>query len=101
MTSNDLARFLGEKRGCNIFVFGSWLKSASPSDVDLLLVYDEARHSPSDFLQVSKLIGDMLRRYFARPVHLVRLTVREEAEVRFVEREGCVPLVDILQHGDV
>lgn len=43
-------------------------------------------------------MADLVRRAmdvdkFARPIHLSILTLMEEAEIRFVEKQGCIPIV--------
>ncbi|MEY9121752.1 hypothetical protein ABH994_003033 [Bradyrhizobium yuanmingense] len=68
-------------------------------------LFGSAQRSISDALDIDVLVvcradgvADAIRRavdvdQFTRPLHLSILTCAEEAEVRFVEKQGCIQVV--------
>jgi predicted nucleotidyltransferase len=71
----------------NWYLFGSAQEGLSDaSDIDLLVVCQTQR------------MADAVRRavdvdQLTRPIHLSILTQAEEAEIRFVKRQGCIQVV--------
>jgi predicted nucleotidyltransferase len=69
------------------YLFGSALKDlANASDIDLVVVCRTHR------------VADQVRRavnvdQFCRPLHLSILTEAEQAEIRFIEKQGCIQVV--------
>jgi predicted nucleotidyltransferase len=71
----------------NWYLFGSVQHgSSSPSDIDLLVVC--RTNEMADAVRRSVDLDQL-----ARPIHLSIFTQAEEAEVRFVDRQGCVKLI--------
>jgi hypothetical protein len=69
-----------------VFAFGSLLNADTwPADVDLLVLYENA----ADVDLVRALLAPLSS---AMPLHVLFLTSAEEAQLRFVEGEKCVPL---------
>ncbi len=79
--------------GVSVFVFGSILEGSLNSDIDLLCIYDAARISPSEVYGTLRPFFRDLEVHFGSRVHPVILTESEEAQVRFVETEGCLFVV--------
>jgi len=75
---------LGE---ANWYLFGSAKESLSnASDIDLLVVC--RTHSVADIIRHAVDVDQ-----FNRPIHLSILTDAEEAELHFVEKQGCIQLI--------
>jgi predicted nucleotidyltransferase len=69
-----------------MFVFGSLLCTESwPSDVDMLVVYENAADVARVRALLEPLHGEM-------PLHVLFLSKSEEAQLQFVVSENCVPL---------
>ena len=76
----------------NVYVFGSWKSSRTPGDVDLLLTYRQDRCGIRRALVLRNRIEEAVCSEFGLPVHTILLSLEEEAEVGFIESEGCVSL---------
>jgi predicted nucleotidyltransferase len=84
----DLAERTNANVGdANWYLFGSAQEGLSDaSDIDLLVVCQT--HGIADAVRRAVDVDKL-----ARPIHLSILTEAEEAEVRFVERQGCIRVV--------
>jgi predicted nucleotidyltransferase len=88
-----IAAALREEIGdTEVYVFGSWTRDQPAHDVDVLVVYDEARLADTDVSDLRRRIRQEVRRLVRLPAHVVALTVEEARETDFVRRECCVPL---------
>lgn len=74
-----------------LFLFGSALHSATPRDIDILVVYPAALDAHDALRFRSKLVTK-LKKYSSILVHVVLLSDREEHQVEFVRNENCRPL---------
>ena len=77
--------------GADAFVFGSAKNSVSPSDLDVLIVYDSTKIAPE---RASYMMTPFLVRLASAAhlkVHPVILSQSEELQVRFAETEKAMP----------
>ncbi|EGR1911382.1 hypothetical protein VCSRO208_1457 [Vibrio cholerae] len=78
------------------YIFGSYLHSDSPSDIDLLVVYDPQEVHPKDVTKHCKPLFDAIEQAISLKVHSTILTCSEERESEFVERSKALPLEKVL-----
>ena len=78
------------------YIFGSYLHSDSPSDIDLLVVYDPLEVHPKDVAKYCKPLFAAIEQAISLKVHSTILTYSEEREAEFVERSKAVPLEEVL-----
>ena len=76
------------------FVFGSFLTSGAPSDLDVLLLYDPATCDPREAYRAHATVLDAVKRLVRVPVDVTLLTHMEAHGCRFIELTGCVPFTD-------
>ena len=74
------------------FVFGSYLTSAVPRDLDLLIIYDIAVCPPSDAYRVHAHFTANLREMAGVPIDLTLLTSTEADRTQFVERSNAIAI---------
>jgi hypothetical protein len=75
-----------------LFVFGSWLTSQTPKDLDLLFVYDETVCSPQAAVAVRHTLKQCGASLGFLNIDVVLLSRAESIQCRFIELEGAVPL---------
>src|ERR1035437_4586116 len=73
------------------YVFGSFLKSPSPRDLDLLIVYDRLFCHPSKAYEMHQDFVDKLRKIVQVEVDLTLLTQEEARGSRFLQDTAAVP----------
>ena len=74
------------------YVFGSWLTSERPADLDVLIVYDPVHCDPSDaYSRLSPLLSD-LEELTGLKVHATILTYSEQEDASFVAKAGAIAL---------
>jgi hypothetical protein len=74
--------------GSRWFLFGSITTARRPvGDIDLLVVCETS----NDCTLARSELGPVCSRW---PIHLLLMTAREEAEVKFIAGEGAVEIVD-------
>jgi len=77
-----------------IFVFGSILTSATPKDIDILLLYAHAEdRSVSAALRFRHLAQSNASPELGQELDIVLLSYDEEAELNFVETESAKRLM--------
>ena len=81
--------------GASAFVFGSFLTAAEPSDLDVLLLYDQATCDPRDAYRAHAAFLGAVKRLVSLPVDITLLTHVEAHGCRFLELTGCVPFADV------
>ena len=74
------------------YLFGSFLNSASPNDIDVLLVYDPEVCEPALAYELHKDFVDRLQTAVGIDVHVTLLTKDEERDCHFVEDSCAVPI---------
>jgi hypothetical protein len=92
--SHAVRRVENRPSGVSIYLFGSAVHSASPSDVDLLFLYDPGRISPRTAYKQFRPIIVAVEAACAIPVHPVVLTSDEERKTAFLSRVDSVPICD-------
>lgn len=75
-----------------LFIFGSWLNSKTPGDLDLLFVYDETVCSPQAAVAVRYALKKCGASLGFRDIDVVLLSRAESMQCGFIESEGAVPL---------
>jgi predicted nucleotidyltransferase len=74
------------------YLFGSFLSSASPNDVDVLIVYDPQSCAPSQAYELHRGFLNRLRETTGIAVHATLLTTDEERGCNFIKDTGAVRL---------
>ena len=72
----SLLRTIDAKPVKDIYVFGSWLTSDAPNDIDILITYDPQVCSVHEAVRDTEEIADTIEACLGLPVHLVRLTLK-------------------------
>jgi hypothetical protein len=80
-------------RAVDVFLFGSASFQETPSDLDILLVYDPRLLTPSGAIELRVELVDLLTAKYGLPVDIVLLSVQEDAQSLFSEREAAVLLL--------
>jgi len=75
-----------------LFIFGSWLNSQVPNDLDLLFVYDERICSPQNAISVRQALMKGGALLGLPAIQVVLLSETESFQCRFIESEGAIPL---------
>ena len=73
-----------------LYLFGSYLLSANPNDIDLLWLYDKSEMSPSEILAMVKKQATLMATKLSVPIHRTILSVAENMEVNFLKQVGAV-----------
>ncbi|MFZ0817338.1 MAG: hypothetical protein WAM78_17580 [Candidatus Sulfotelmatobacter sp.] len=68
------------------------MKSASPNDVDVLVVYDPQFCAPARAYELHRSFVTRLKEVTGMPVHITLLTTGEERGCNFVNDTGAVRL---------
>lgn len=79
----------------NWYVFGSYLHSNSPSDIDLLVVYDPSKVHPKDVTKLCAHLFSIIENSVSLKVHSTILTCTEEQESKFIERSNAVDITEL------
>jgi hypothetical protein len=77
------------------YIFGSFLNSASPNDVDVLIVYDPLFCAPAHAYELHTSFVNRLQEITGIAVHVTLLTTDEERESNFINDTGAVRLDQI------
>lgn len=72
-----------------LYLFGSARISKTPNDLDILLIYpDNSRVAKA--LELKKVLVSYLQGLNGIKIHMVLMTVQENEEIHFREKEGAV-----------
>ncbi|MBI5162329.1 MAG: nucleotidyltransferase domain-containing protein [Magnetospirillum sp.] len=85
----------------SIYVFGSFARSSSPSDIDLLIVYGHS-HTPSSIMDFRRKLCDFVGRELGLSVDTCCLSRAEADGNSFISDEGCIliaPAIGMEQSG--
>jgi predicted nucleotidyltransferase len=96
-----LSTLIKDNRLEEVYVFGSWLRSEIPNDVDLLIVFDPQKCSFAEAAMLRRQIAEAIFDSFDLAGDIVLLTVREEEQADFVCAERCVPLSSVILQRDL
>ena len=77
-------------KSSSAYIFGSFLKSASPNDVDVLVVYDPQFCAPAQAYELHSSFVNRLKEVTGIPVHVTLLTAGEERGCNFINDTGAV-----------
>lgn len=73
-----------------LYLFGSYLSSDNPHDIDLLWLYDKAVMSPAEMLKVVKDKEACMTSKFPVPIHHTIMSSSENSETGFIDQVGAV-----------
>lgn len=79
-------------KNSEIYIFGSFLTKVNPSDLDILIIYDEEVCIPEKAYERIEPSVRKLEKIIGFSVDLTLLTKEEENSVGFVIRENCQKL---------
>jgi predicted nucleotidyltransferase len=82
-------------KGTKTYVFGSYLHSNNPSDIDVLVIYDEKHCLPCDAYKTIYSIIQKLESQLGYKIDLVLLTETEEKSVNFLNSINWILLQDL------
>jgi hypothetical protein len=88
---NQFITFAANQIG-RLYLFGSWLKSQTPNDLDLLFVYRSHICSPQAAITVRRAVEESGSVQGFGRVHIVLLSEEEEAQSEFIKSVGAIPL---------
>jgi hypothetical protein len=74
-----------------VFIFGSWLNSPVPKDLDLVFIYDDGVCSPQDAIIARQALKECGAR-LGLTIHVILLSEAENAQCGFIKSVGAVPL---------
>jgi hypothetical protein len=75
-----------------VYLFGSFLNSSAPNDLDVLIVYDPQFCAPARAYELHGSFVNRLRKIAGIAVHTTFLTADEERECNFINDTGAVRL---------
>ena len=73
------------KHNTGLYLFGSYLKSVDPNDIDLLWLYDKAAMSPEAMMVMVNKRESFMATRLPQPIHHTILSTTENAEMGFLE----------------
>jgi predicted nucleotidyltransferase len=74
------------------YVFGSFLTTGQPQDIDILVNYDPVICPPADAYEAHTDFIDYMQESFGLRVDLTLLTYEEEQSSGFIQATGAVPI---------
>lgn len=78
------------KYNTGLFLFGSYIQSLNPHDIDLLWLYDKTVMSPESMLATVNEIESFMAARLPVPIHHTILSTTENAETGFLESVDAV-----------
>ena len=84
---------VGEPHGTELWMFGSAYSREAPRDIDLLLVYDEARVSPHDAIDARQRLANAVAEQTERPADILLLSRQETTQTGLLTRVAAIRLV--------
>ncbi|NEW06861.1 hypothetical protein GK047_12680 [Paenibacillus sp. SYP-B3998] len=88
-----------EPEHIDFFIFGSYLYSVNPNDVDLIVIYDSHIYNGTNiFYECFKLIN-LIEETLGLPVDVTYLSIDEEIETQFVKIVEAKSINDIFNIG--
>ena len=85
----------------SVYLFGSWLHSDNPKDIDVLIVYNPTICPPSKIQAMTRPFLEQLRRIFNLEVDTVYLTEKEEKDINFIKTERCISIDKFNKNNDL
>lgn len=88
--------------GCvSLYIFGSWLRSESPNDIDLLWVFDKEKIPTAEVLSHVFMKEETMAGGLSVPIHHTILSVSEELELGFIQETDAVWVGDGVKESEV
>ncbi|MBR3922210.1 MAG: hypothetical protein IKJ45_03800 [Kiritimatiellae bacterium] len=78
------------KYNTGLFLFGSYMQSVNPHDIDLLWLYDKTVMSPESMLATVNEIESFMAARLPVPIHHTILSTTENTETGFLESVDAV-----------
>ena len=78
------------KYNTGLFLFGSYMQSVNPHDIDLLWLYDKTVMSPESILATVNEIESFMVARLPVPIHHTILSATENEEMGFLESVNAV-----------
>lgn len=78
------------KHNTGLFLFGSYIQSVNPHDIDLLWLYDKTVMSPESMLARVNEIESFMAARLPVPIHHTILSTTENVEMGFLEGVDAV-----------
>lgn len=85
----------------SLYVFGSWLRSEAPNDIDLLWVFDKEKIPTAEVLSHVCMKEAAMARGLIVPIHHTILSVSEELELGFIQETDAVWVGDGVNESEV
>ncbi|WP_405114229.1 hypothetical protein MHH28_09430 [Paenibacillus sp. FSL K6-1217] len=85
----------------DIYVFGSYIISERPNDVDLIVIYDSKIYSGKNIYNVCLSLIKEIMEYSGLPVDATYLSINEEIETHFVELVKAISINDVFTYDEV
>jgi len=79
------------------YVFGSFLRSNSPRDLDVLIVYDQRLCAPSEAYRYHDDFIRQIQSVVNIDVDVTLLTQEEVKSSRFIENTDAIPFGDVMR----
>ena len=73
------------KHNTGLYLFGSYLKSVDPHDIDLLWLYNKMEMSPESIMVLVNERESFMEARLPLPIHHTILSIAEEMETGFLE----------------
>lgn len=81
-----------ELKQVDIYIFGSFLSSMKPNDIDLIVIYDSTVYKRDSIYWYCLNLIDQIRQKTGLPVDVTYLSTDEEVDNRFVETVNAVSI---------
>lgn len=78
------------KHDTGLYLFGSYLRSVDPHDIDLLWLYDKRVMSPEAMMVMVNELESFMATRLPQPIHHTILSTTENAEMGFLESVDAV-----------
>ncbi|MEK3836541.1 nucleotidyltransferase domain-containing protein [Paenibacillus sp. FSL R7-0128] len=84
----------------DVYVFGSYIISERPNDVDLIIIYDSNIYSGTNIYNVCLSLLKEIKEKSGLPVDATYLSINEEIETQFVEFVKAISINDVFTHNE-
>jgi len=79
----------------DIYIFGSYINSEKPNDVDLIIIYDSNIYAKNSIYDYCSNIINQIKEKSRLPIDVTFLSIKEEIEIQFVEFVEAISINDI------
>ena len=80
--------------GIALYIFGSCLKSETPNDIDLIIIYDKNIYQGSTIFKICAKMLEEVSDFFNLPIHTTYLSQEEEHRIDFIKKVGAELIVN-------